>query len=208
MNPFHERQRETGFTLVEISVVMLFSLIALGALAGIFDTIEEVRATDETRMRLGQATRVASHRMISELRRARSFLLADDDALEFEFDGDPGLTSLRYYYHDPGGDREPPFYLYRAENFSSPGDGQPLVTLMEASWTSPRPAPPDTPRVEFVYRDASGSALSRPLSAGDLDRIRTIEITLNVENLEEGSGPPEPRVQILRRFHVTPRMLR
>ncbi len=197
-----------GFSLVELSIVMLFSLIALSVLAVIFETIDEVRAQDQIRMDLSQATRIAADRMTAELSLAKSFSLCSDTSIEFVADMGSGDQTIRYYYYDPSNDRRPPFYLYRAISYSSAGDGQPLLTLMDYSWSALRPTAPSTPRIRFNYYNSSGTSMSKPLSSANRALVKTIGVTLTVENVEEGFEPPEPHVQILRRFKVTPRMLR
>jgi len=197
-----------GFTLVELVLVTTVSLVGAVTLSGIFIALDEMKQGETTRVELVQATRAAAERMITELRLAKAVALGEDDAIEFTADIGAGDVSIRYYRYDPGNGRTPPFYLYRAEGYVSPGDGQPIATLMETSWSTINPPEPATPRVEFRYYDAGENRLVTPLSAADRNLVRRFGVTLNLENLEDGLDPPSPYVSVISRWAVVPRNIR
>lgn len=128
-----------------------------------------------------QNVRLATDRMGRELRLAGSLTEIGAAAVRFNADLGAGSQDIRYYFYDPGGDDAPPYYIYRAVNYASLGDGQPICVVLP-DCQSPYPPATASTYIGFTYYDSSGT------QTAVIANVKMVAIYLMAENNQNYLG--------------------
>ncbi|MBL7131803.1 MAG: prepilin-type N-terminal cleavage/methylation domain-containing protein [Candidatus Omnitrophica bacterium] len=183
----NERKRQrrflslTGFTLVELVISIGIFLIFLEVFYFYFFSSIKFHRYGFENVDVVQNARLATDRVVRELRLATSLSEIGASAIRFNADVGSGSEDIRYYFYDPGSDNVPSYYIYRAVNYASLGDGQSICVVLPDSGT-PYPAATASTWVGFSYYDSSGAVTAV------MADVRMVAVYLMVENNQNYLG--------------------
>jgi prepilin-type N-terminal cleavage/methylation domain-containing protein len=188
MNAFKKGQ--SGFTLVELAVALAIMSFVLAAIYGVFSLSSRTYTTQDATTTGQQNLRAAMEIMVMDIRMAGLDPLTSNDfgvelatatKLRFtsdsidtgtgEFNGVVDNTNFERITYELQG-RQLNQILYETTAFATT---HPLISNVQ--------------NLSFAYLDAGGSDLGSPISVNDLSEIRTVEITMSVE---EPAGRDDP----------------
>lgn len=173
--------RNKAFTLVELVISIAIFLIFFEVFYFYLWSSAKLHRYGFEQVDVVQNGRLAINRMSTELRLVASLTEIGATAIRFNADMGSGSEDIRYYFYDPGSDNVPPYYIYRAVNYASLGDGQPICTVLPDSGTPYPPATAST-YIGFTYYDSSGAQTAIIAS------VRMAAIYLMVENNQNYLG--------------------
>jgi prepilin-type N-terminal cleavage/methylation domain-containing protein len=180
---------EKGFTLVEMAMAVLIFGIVLVVLNQVF--FSSNRLYGSTAVRAGQQmnARVGLSVMVTELRTAGCDPLqvgipgvvtaASDTAhVRADYNGDGAISTAEpsediLYYYDPG-----------------------LMAVVRDPGTGPQMMIRNVTNFVYSYFDETGAAMGLPVAANDLDRVRSIGITLTTQTERGGQVTTDTRVTL------------
>ncbi len=183
------RLGEKGVTLVELIMAVMIFGIVLAVLNGVFFSSNRLYGTTAVRAGQQMNARVGLSVMVTELRTAgcdpglagfAPLLAAKADSahVQADYDGDRAIETVEpsenvLYYYDAG----------QQAVIRDPGTG-PQVMIRNVSSFS------------FTYFDATDQPLATPIAAADLDRVKSIGITLTTQTDRGGEVTADTRVTL------------
>jgi type IV pilus assembly protein PilW len=184
-----------GFTLAEVLVVMALSGVVLGAIYGVFTSSDRSYRTQDRVANAQQSVRVGIRFMVEDIRMAGldpsgTAGAGIEDAqsnrvrvtADLDMDGaiDDAKRERVTYEYDP---QNHPNVL-RQCLYEGTGS-QSWQTLID-----------NVSALSFTYLDANGNDLGDPVAAADLSKIRTVGISMTVQE-------KDPRLQRLQPLTIT-----
>ncbi len=177
------KPKNHGFTLIELMVAMVISIIVMGAIYAVYISQTRVQVTQEVHLELQENLRAALTIMTQEIRTAGAdptyragaeIIKAVDDELHFTRDITGGNIDGRPSYD--GTTNNPsenirykvcPNNNHLGRDISGEEDDDKLQPLLD-----------NVDALNFVYLDINGTRLGTPVSDGELDDIREILVTI------------------------------
>ncbi len=187
----------TGFTLVEMLVVIAMISVMLAALVGLFITLSKSYTTEEVSANAQQDLRAAMNIITRDIRMAGldptlsgnfGIITAEDDKVRFTIDTnmngaiddyDPLIGNyerITYFYDRPNN---------RIDQILDEGGAAPeqdeligYVFIPSAPYDITNDSLDDNPL--FSYHDEDGNIIATPVIAGDLSNIREVRLTIKV----------------------------
>ncbi len=181
----------TGFTLVELLVVIAMLSVMLAALVGLFTNLSESYTTEEVRANAQQDVRAAMDLITRDIRMAGldptlsdnfGIIKAEDDNIRFtidiNLDGsiDDNDERITYFFDRPNN---------RIDRILGEGAGSPeqdtlidYVFIPLGPYNIANSSLDDNPL--FSYHDENGALIATPVDATELEDIREIRLTVKV----------------------------
>ena len=179
-----------GFTLIELLMAMAIMSIVSGAIYGVFSLSSRSYTTQGVAADVQQSVRAAMEIMVQDIRTAGLDPTASDNfgvelatSTKFRITSDsidPGIDDFNGVLDDINSER----ITYELQ-------GNQLNQILYETTASENSQPliSDVQDLSFTYFDADGNDLGSPVSVANLADIRTVEITITVE---EPAGRDEP----------------
>jgi prepilin-type N-terminal cleavage/methylation domain-containing protein len=179
-----------GFTLIELLVALAIMSIVSGAIYGVFSLSSRSYTTQGVTADVQQSVRAAMEVMLQDIRTAGldptasgnfGIEWAEVTKLRFTSDSiDAGLNDFNGVLEDTNSERIT--YVIQGTQLNQ------ILYETTASEDS-GPLISDVQNLSFTYFDADGNDLGSPVPVANLADIRTVEITMTVE---EPAGRDEP----------------
>lgn len=189
----HSRQR--GFTLIELLMVVLLLSIVVGAVFSQIDRAQVRYRVEDQKVDLTQQEREFIDQFTRDLHEAGypsalmyggtatanqialgvTTLTSNDIVVEGDVDGDGGVDVVEYSYFDGSGwtsSAPNPCPCIRRSQLSK-GAGGPATTYTQVQNAIGNSF--------FTAFDINGNPITLPASAGDLKKIKTVQITLTTQ---------------------------
>lgn len=99
-----DKRKQTGFTIVELLVALVISMLALGMASHLMVSMSKGMSKSEEYLEHRTSTRLLVSRLYQEARSAREIYECTDDAFEFLFRGKDGADYRVRYEYDQDGD--------------------------------------------------------------------------------------------------------
>jgi type II secretion system protein J len=180
-----------GFSLIELLVALAIMSIVSLAIYSVFAASSRTYTTQGVTADVQQSVRAAMEVMLQDIRAAGldptasgnfGIELADASKLRFTLDSiDAGINDFNGVLED-----------VQSERITYVLDGTELNQILyetTASETAAEPLISDVQNLTFTYYDAEGNDLGSPVPALQLSDIRSIEVSISIE---EPAGRDEP----------------
>jgi type II secretion system protein J len=178
-----------GFTLIELLMAMAIMSIVSGAIYGVFSLSSRSYTTQGVTADVQQSVRAAMEIMLQDIRTAGLDPTASDNfGVEIATATKLRITSDSI---DPGiGDFNGVLDNTNSERITYELQGNQLNQILYETTVSENTQPliSDVQNLSFTYFDADGNDLGSPVPVVNLADIRTVEITMTVE---ESAGRDE-----------------
>ena len=178
--------RTKGFTLIELLVALAVSTIALTAVISVYSGLTRSYTTQNVAADMQQVVRAGVDFMVEDIivaglnpNDAAGIGIAVANSTTIRFTADRNMNGTL----DSANSEEITYTYVSASNRLDQcldqtigvADCQPFIDNVSA--------------LTFTYRDGAGNDLGDPVAAADLDDIRTIEISLTVQEAAGRQGP-------------------
>lgn len=180
-NKTYKHRSLTGFTLVELVISIAIFLMAFEIFYFYIWSATKFHRYGFEQVDVTQNARLAVDRIVRELRLATSLSEISSSAIRMNVDLGSGSQDIRYYFYDPVSDNIPPYYIYRAINYASLGDGQPICVVLPDTGT-PYPSATASTWIGFTYYDATGT------ETAVITDVKMVSIYLMAENNQNYIG--------------------
>jgi type IV pilus assembly protein PilW len=184
---FTMHRNQTGFTLVELLVVLALTGIVMAAVYKSFSAQQQVYTAQDQVVNMQQEIRASLDMMMRELRMAgydpagtanAAITVADTYTITFTDDqnGNGFLTDPNTGVNDPS--EQLRYALSNDANGDGRADAFPC-NLGRESWSGGlQPVAENVEVLNLVYLDANNQVIPTPITGADLDTIRSVQICI------------------------------
>ena len=179
-----------GFSLNELLVAMAIMSVVSSAIFGVFSISGRSYTTQSVTADVQQSVRSAMELMLQDIRAAGldptasgnfGIELAEAEKLRFSSDSiDTGLNDFNGILDDTNAERIT--YVRQSTRLNQ-------ILYETTDSESSAPLISDVQNLEFTYFDADGNDLGSPVPAAQLSDIRTINVSITVEEPAGRNGP-------------------
>ena len=179
-----------GFSLNELLVAMAIMSVVSSAIFGVFSISGRSYTTQSVTADVQQSVRSAMELMLQDIRAAGldptasgnfGIELAEAEKLRFSSDSiDTGLNDFNGILDDTNSERIT--YVRQSTRLNQ-------ILYETTDSESSAPLISDVQNIKFTYFDADGNDLGSPVSAAQLSDIRTINVSITVEEPAGRNGP-------------------
>jgi len=173
--------KRKGFTLIELVIAIAVFLLFMEVFYFYIWSSTKFCRYGFEEVNTIQNARLFMDRIIKEMRLATNLTEISSAAVRFNADLGSGSQDIRYYFYDPSSDNIPPYYIYRAVNYTSLGDGQPVCVVLPDS-NAPYPSATAGSWLRFTYYNSAGA------ETAVMTDVRMAAVYLMTENNQNYMG--------------------
>jgi type IV pilus assembly protein PilW len=183
MDRMKKREREQGFTIMELLVVMLISSVVMAGIYSVYTSQQKSFIIQQDVAEMQQNLRSAMYFMVRDIRLAGCNPTGKADAGISTAEENTISVSMDTRGKNPD---DPPDGTTTDddESVTYSISGNDLVRVIGGT---PEAVASNIDALNFVYLDANGNVLAAPVTGGNLAKIRSVQLTV-VAKTEAASG--------------------